>query len=155
QGKPADFTGAVGQFDFDVIASKTDLKANESLSAQLKVTGTGNLKLFELPKLILPSSLEVYEPELDEQLTTNLSGTRGTVINNYTVVPQYRVKYPIPSVSFSYFDPKAKQYKTLRSQELMINVFEGPTNDTDAVANTQDTTVKQSISADDQQFRFI
>lgn len=154
QGKPAGFTGAVGQFNFDVVASKSDLKANESLTVKLKVTGTGNLKLFELPKLILPSSLEVYEPELVEDVTTTLSGSKGTISNNYTIVPQYKGKYPIPSVAFSYFDPVKGKYNTVTSQQLLINVFEGPTNDED-VADAGAGVVKQSIAADDNQFRFI
>lgn len=152
QGKPAGFTGAVGQFNFDVETSKSDLKANESLTAKIQVTGTGNLKLFELPKLILPSSLEVYEPELVEDVTTTLSGSRGTISNNYTIVPQYKGKYPIPSVAFSYFDPVKGEYNTLTSQQLLVNVFEGPTNNVD----TADTgVVKQSVGADENQFRFI
>ena len=153
KGKPAGFTGAVGQFTFDVVTSKSDLKANESLTAKLQVSGTGNLKLFELPKLTLPSSLEVYEPELVEEVNTTLSGNRGKVINNYTIVPQFKGKYPIPSVAFSYFDPKTASYKTLTSQQLLINVFEGPTNDA-SVASNETGVVKQSVNADNQ-FRFI
>lgn len=153
KGKPAGFTGAVGQFTFDVVTSKSDLKANESLTAKIQVSGTGNLKLFELPKLILPSSLEVYEPELVEDVTTSLSGTRGKISNNYTIVPQYKGKYPIPAVAFSYFDPDKQMYKTLTSQQLLVNVFEGPTRD--AVATTDAGVVKKSVSADDNQFRFI
>lgn len=153
KGKPAGFTGAVGQFTFDVVTSKSDLKANESLTAKLQVSGTGNLKLFELPKLTLPSSLEVYEPELVEEVNTTLSGNRGKVINNYTIVPQFKGKYPIPSVAFSYFDPKTASYKTLTSQQLLINVFEGPTNDA-SVSSNETGVVKQSVNSDNQ-FRFI
>src|SRR5690606_2517768 len=149
KGKPAGFTGAVGQFTFDVVTSKSDLKANESLTAKLQVSGTVNLKLFELPKLTLPSSLEVYEPELVEEVNTTLSGNRGKVINNYTIVPQFKGKYPIPSVAFSYFDPKTASYKTLTSQQLLINVFEGPTNDA-SVASNETGVVKQSVNADNQ-----
>ena len=61
-GKPANFTGAVGDFDFKVSTSKKELNASESLQASVSVSGNGNLKLFELPKLSVPSSLEVYEP---------------------------------------------------------------------------------------------
>lgn len=154
KGKPAGFTGAVGQFTFDVVTSKSDLKANESLTAKLEISGTGNLKLFELPKLTLPSSLEVYEPELVEDVTTTLSGTRGKISNNYTIVPQYKGKYPIPGVAFSYFDPDQQMYKTLTSKQLLINVFEGPTRDSD-VASTDQGVVKQNVNADDNQFRFI
>ena len=46
-GKPEDFTGAVGRFDFDVLLNKKSLKASESFQARIKVTGTGNLILFD------------------------------------------------------------------------------------------------------------
>lgn len=127
-GKPADFGGAVGQFDFKVSTSKTNLNASESLQAKVEVSGKGNLKLFQLPEPELPSALEVYEPEFDEKVRTTLSGMQGKVANNYTIVPSFRGRYPIPSISFSYFDPKEKKYKTLRSDEITVDVLEGPTD---------------------------
>src|SRR5690606_32222916 len=57
EGKPADFTGAVGEYEFNVITSKSELNASESLQARVEVKGKGNLRLFQLPKLTLPSSL--------------------------------------------------------------------------------------------------
>lgn len=157
EGKPAGFTGAVGQFDFDVITSKSDLKANESLTAKVQVTGKGNLKLFNLPKLTLPSSLEVYEPEHEENVSTNLSGMSGKISDNYTIVPQFKGKYPIPGVAFSYFDPKEGKYKTVTSQQSLINVYEGPSSA--AVANEvtrdNDAINKQPIATLGDQFRFI
>ena len=153
--KPADFTGAVGDFDFNIVASKTDLKATESLTLKVAVNGKGNLKLFDLPKLNLPSSLEVYEPEFDERVATSLSGMRGKVADNYTVVPQYRGKYPIPGISFSYFDPEAGQYKTITSQEILINVFEGPTNAEENSALLPGKNYRQPVVALGSQFRFL
>lgn len=128
EGKPADFSGAVGEFDFFVTPSKTHLNASESLQAVVSINGKGNLKLFEIPKLNLPSSLEVYDPEYSESVRTTLSGMEGKVMNSYTVVPTFRGKYPIPSISFSYFNPKTEKYHTLSSKEVMINVLEGPTS---------------------------
>lgn len=156
KGKPEDFTGAVGNFDFNVVPSKTDLKATESLTVKVEVNGKGNLKLFDLPKLNVPSSLEVYDPESDQKVSTNLSGMRGKVSDSYTIVPQYRGKYPIPGASFSFFDPKEGKYKTLSSQEILINVFEGPINNGE---NTTTSPVvgsyKQPVIATDNQFQFI
>lgn len=155
-GKPVDFTGAVGDFDFAVTTSKTSLDATESLQAKVQVSGKGNLKLFELPKLNLPSSLEVYEPEFSERVTTRLSGMQGRISDSYTVVPQYKGKYPIPSISFSYFDPKEKTYKTLTSEEIVINVIDGPVNTTTTNnTNNQTGTQKQAITTNGSQFRFL
>jgi hypothetical protein len=155
-GKPADFSGAVGDFDFKVTTSKKSLNASESLQAKIEVSGKGNLKLFQLPKLKLPSSLEVYEPEFTERVTTRIGGMQGRIADSYTVVPQYKGKYPIPSVSFSYFDPKAKQYKTLTSDEIIIDVVDGPVNNATADnTDNQTTTQKQLVTTTGSQFRFL
>jgi hypothetical protein len=126
--KPTNFSGAVGEFSFNVTTTKRELKATEALQAVIEVSGKGNLKLFKLPKLTLPSSLEVYEPEHSERVSTNLSGMQGKISDSYTIVPEYQGKYPIPSVSFSYFNPKTERYETMSSDELLINVTEGPIN---------------------------
>ena len=126
-GKPKNFSGAVGQFEFDIILNKNSLKASESFQAKVKVTGQGNLKLFDLPNLMVPASMELYEPERKENVKTNLSGMSGTIENIYTIVPKYQGKFPIQELEFSYFDPLEKTYKTVKSQKLNIDVFEGPT----------------------------
>lgn len=153
EGKPVGFGGAVGEFDFEVTTSKTSLNASESLQAKVEVSGKGNLKLFQLPEPELPSSLEVYEPEFDENVRTTIAGMQGKVANNYTIVPSFRGRYPIPSISFSYFDPKAKSYKTLNSDEITINVMEGPIDNSQ---NTSGPVGRQKIAvATGRQFHFI
>lgn len=156
QGKPENFTGAVGDFKFNVITSKSQLNASESLQARVEVTGNGNLKLFKLPKLTLPSSLEVYEPEHAENIRTNLDGMQGSISDSYTIVPQYKGKYPIPSISFSYFDLASESYKTVSSGEIIIDVIDGPINTTNSDNNISSAnTSKQAVVANDNQFAFI
>lgn len=153
-GKPANFGGAVGDFEFSVSASKTSLNASESLQARVEVSGKGNLKLFKLPEPELPSALEVYEPEYDEKVRTNSSGMEGTVSNNYTIVPSFRGKYPIPSIGFSYFNPKTSKYVTLNSEEINIEVLEGPVN-TSSTNGSAITGNKQFVVPTGKQFHFI
>ena len=145
-GRPADFDGAVGDFDLNVKFNKTALKSSESFQATVKVSGRGNLKLFSLPQLNAPSSLEVYEPEHKENVKTNLLGMQGSIEDTYTIVPQYQGNYPIPSVSFSYFDPVKELYVSLKSEEQLIDVFEGPT----AASNQPGVSLpkKKTVNAD-------
>ena len=152
--KPEGFSGAVGQFNFDVLLSKNTLKASESFQAKIKVSGEGNLKLFKLPSINVPNTLEVYEPEYEEKVKITLSGMKGTIVDNYTIVPQFQGKYPIPPVQFSYFDPKSASYKTLTSQNQLVDVFEGPTAGVSR-ANVSVSENKQQIIANDNAFRFI
>ena len=152
QGRPANFSGAVGDFSFDVTATKKELKASESLQATVAVKGKGNLKLFQLPEPSFPSALEVYEPEFEENVRTTLSGMQGSVSNNYTVVPAFRGKYPIPGISFTYFNPELEKYITLESEEILVNVLEGPTGG--PLTGTPGLSNKQVV-AQGSQFNFI
>jgi hypothetical protein len=124
-GRPDSFKGAVGQLDFTVSLDKAALKAGESLTAQVKVSGVGNLKFLEIPRLVTPQSLEVFEPARKDNVTTTINGMRGSVADDYTIVPQFGGKYKIPAVTFSYFDPKKEQFITLNSEELLVEV-DGP-----------------------------
>ena len=156
EGKPENFSGAVGDFNFSVTTSKTALNASESLQAIVEVNGSGNLKLFQLPELNLPSSLEVYEPEFEEKINTSISGMDGSVKNNYTVIPSFKGKYPIPSISFSFFNPKTEQYRTINSQEILINVLQGPVNGNSSTAsNASVVNNRQTVEATGDQFQFI
>ena len=152
KNKPDNFTGAVGQFDFDVVLSKKSLKASESFQAKVKVNGKGNLKLFKLPKIVVPNTLELYEPEYKENIKVLLSGMKGSIEDSYTIVPQFQGKYPIPEISFSFFDPIKKEYKTLNSFELIVDVFDGPSNlnDYDKISRSE----KKEFN-NDNSFNFI
>ena len=148
-GKPDSFTGAVGQFDFDVILNKSSLRATESFTAELKVNGNGNLKLFDLPNILVPNSMELFDPEREELINTNLSGMNGSVSKSFTIIPKFQGNFPIEEVEFSYFDPNTEQYKVLKSPRLTVDVYDGPT-----IGNSISNDNSNVITSDDS-FRFI
>ena len=149
QGKPDSFTGAVGEFEFDVILNKNSLRATESFQAELKVKGSGNLKLFDLPNILVPNSMELFEPEREELINTNLSGMSGSISKLFTIIPRFQGNFPIEEVEFSYFNPETEKYKILKSPRLTIDVFDGP-----ALSNSITNDNLNIITADDS-FRFI
>lgn len=151
-GKPDGFSGAVGSFDFNITTNKQTLKATEALELKVEVAGKGNLKLFQLPTLVLPSALEVYEPEHSEKVQIRGSGMRGSISDAYTVVPNYQGSYPIPSLSFSYFDINTKRYKTLTSERLIIEVNEGPVSATNSNTNSTGVAKENIITPNLNQF---
>jgi hypothetical protein len=150
-GKPENFTGAVGQFQFDVSLSKDILKANESSQIKVAVSGKGNLKLFELPSVQTPSELEQYQPERKEKVRVATDGLMGSVSDTYTVVPQYKGKYKIPSVSFSYFNPKTEKYATISTDGLFVDVTEGKK----LVTNEAAIVAKKNVVSTGKNFRYI
>ncbi len=140
-GRPDDFSGAVGKFNFETSANKTTLDANESLQIGVKVSGTGNLKLLKLPELSLPSSLEQYEPEFIDEVSVSVSGMKGAVRQTYTVVPRYVGNYPVNELKFSYFDLEKESYVTLTSNPLSISVENGPVRSTPSAGSTNESAV--------------
>ncbi|MBA4317890.1 MAG: BatD protein, partial [Flavobacterium sp.] len=152
-GKPEDFSGAVGKFDFKVTPSKTNLKNGESLDLVVSVTGSGNMKLFNLPKPVVPNSLEMYDPVHGEKVNTTLSGMSGKISDSYTIIPQFKGNYPIKPMQFSYFDLASRSYKTITSPEIIINVLDGPSANDQAATTTSGVT-KNAISSTEQ-FKYI
>lgn len=154
EGRPNDFSGAVGNFNFSVSVNKTMLDANEALELKIRTKGIGNLKLFNLPSLTLPSSLEVYEPVRDNKVAINIKGMNGFISDTYTIIPQYKGSYPIRPISFSYYDVTSSKYKTIISDEIVVKVQNGP------VPN-QLTEVNKSLSTENDlpltnnQFKYI
>ena len=152
-GKPEDFSGAVGKFDFKVTPSKTNLKNGESLDLVVSVTGKGNMKLFTLPKPVVPNSLEMYDAVHNEKVNTTLVGMSGKISDSYTIIPQFKGNYPIKPLQFSYFDLGSRTYKTITSPEIMINVLDGPSAN-DQAATTTPGAAKNTIF-NSEQFKYI
>lgn len=149
-GKPDNFTGAVGDYDFKITASRNDLKANESSQIKVNVSGKGNLKLFEIPTIVTPKELEVFTPEHKENVRTTLTGLSGTVSDLYSIVPQYKGKYKIPKVAFSFFSLKENAYKTITTEDLYVNVLEGK-----EIVETPTNTIKKDVILTGNNFRYI
>ncbi|MBT7815807.1 MAG: protein BatD [Polaribacter sp.] len=151
ENKPENFTGAVGKFKFDVSLSKNALKANESSQIKLTVSGKGNLKLFELPTVETPAELEKYQPERKERVRVAADGITGSVTDTYTVVPQYKGKYKIPNIAFSYFNPNEKKYQTIATEDLFVDVLEGK----ELVTNNNSLIQKKTVISTGKNFRYI
>jgi len=157
---PEGFTGAVGNFNFKVTQSKRNLNATESLQVKIVASGSGNLKLFKLPELQTPNAIEKYDPEHRENVRIRSRGMTGSISDTYTLVPQFKGKFPLPLIKFSYFNPKAGVYKTVGSPTISIDVLQGPTEASQVSENKKNSSPtelieKKTPESQNQQFRFI
>jgi len=151
-GQPIDFSGAVGNFDFKTNIDKNQVKTGDPINISVQVLGTGNLKLFDLPKLKAPDGLEVYDPKHTEQIQTTFAGNRGLVKDDYIIVPNNPGKYIIPGMRFVYFDPKTGKYVTKTPTDIVLFVT-GEANQSKAENQTQNNDNAGRQNAVD--FRFI
>lgn len=123
--KPANFSGAVGKFSVTSSLTPQQLKANDATTFRLTVSGTGNMKLMKAPEVAWPKDFERYDPKTEEKTKIGANGSSGSVIYDYIAVPRHQGKYDIPPVEFCYFDPDARDYKTIRSEGYTVDVEKG------------------------------
>lgn len=123
--KPKGFSGDVGSFNFEAKADRTNLKANDAITLTLKVSGRGNLKLVNAPKITFPSDFEVYDPKVTDRFSTNDNGLSGSREFEYLVIPRHAGKFKIDPINFVYFDTNSKTYKTITSKAFEFDVEKG------------------------------
>lgn len=153
-GKPADFSGGVGNFTMSASVDKTEVKANEAVTLKVKISGSGNLKFINNLKIDFPPDLDVYDPKTTQNIKTDANGMSGSVTFDYLFIPRYAGNYRIAPVTFSYFDTKSKTYKTLTSQEFNISVEKGE-GDSEANSGVVQALTKEDVKFIGKDIRYI
>lgn len=120
-GKPVNFNGAVGKFNISASIDKEELKVNEPFNLTVKISGTGNITLLQMPALELPSGIEKYEPKLNEVVNRGAI-VSGTKTYEYLLIPRAAGSREIKPIEFSYFDPEIKKYFTIRTSSFNIKI---------------------------------
>ena len=151
-GKPADFSGGVGEFNISSSINNKELKTNDAITIKLVISGTGNLKLISNPEIKFPDDFEVYDPKVDNQVRLTREGLTGNKVIEYLAIPRHAGTYKIPGVSFSYFDIRSKSYKTQKTEEYVINVEKGAGNADQVIANF---TNKEDLKVLGEDIRYI
>jgi len=113
-GAPASFSGGVGNFTMEAVLSKDTLSAHEASSLIVTVSGKGNIKLLEAPKLSFPPDFEAYDVK-----TTDAPGKR---VFEYPFIPRSHGEFVLGPVEFSYYDVSKSRYVTLSSPSLPVRV---------------------------------
>ena len=152
-GAPASFSGAVGKFTMASDVPSTELAANSAATYTIKISGTGNLSFVQAPKLTLPSSFEQYNVKTTESMKTTAAGTTGYRQFEYPFIARAEGEYEIAPVEFTYFDPAKKQYITLSTARLPINV--APDAGGGAAAQVVTGLSKEDVKLLGQDIRFI
>jgi len=113
-------TNAVGKFKISSKISETELKVGDSFTYTLKISGSGNLKQFELPTLPEITHLRFMEPEIITTINDNKISGKKTI--KYLVIAQEKGTFKLPSIAFSYFDVKSEKYITLKTDSYTVSV---------------------------------
>ncbi len=123
--KPPDFSGAVGNFKFSGSVDNTELKVNDAITLKLVISGSGNLELINTPDINFPPDFEAYEPKITKNIRTSASGVSGSRTFEYLAIPRSAGDFSVGPIELSYFDPKTKKYKTLRTEIFNFHIEKG------------------------------
>jgi len=125
RNKPADFSGAVGNFKMTAKVDKNSLKTNDALTLTITMSGKGNVELIKNPEISFPPDFEVYDPQITKKINYSKNGISGTKTFEYIIIPRTTGEFTINPIKFSFFDLKQKKYKTLQSDKFNISVEKG------------------------------
>ncbi|TAL59931.1 MAG: protein BatD [Bacteroidetes bacterium] len=152
-GKPSDFSGAVGNFSVNAIIDKDKVKINDGINLKITISGKGNLKLVDAPKINFPDEFEGYDPKTSENISVTGNGVTGSKTFEYLLIPRHEGIYKIQPIAFNYFDADKKSYVSLPSKEFTITVEKGESH----AANTPviSSVVKEDVKLVGNDIRYI
>ena len=151
-GKPANFSGGVGEFTISSSINTQELKTNDAVTIKLVISGTGNMKLINTPEVGFPQDFEIYDPKVDNNFNLTREGLSGSKVIEYLAIPRHAGNYTIPAIEFVYFDLKSKTYKTLKTDPYTLNVAKGEGNASQVVSNF---TSKEDLKVLGKDIRYI
>ena len=139
--QPANFSGAVGNFNINSSIDKTSVKSNEAVTLKLTVNGSGNLTLIKAPKIELPQDFEAYEPKTSDKVIASDNGLNGSITFEYLFIPRFAGNFKIPPIEFIFFNPGSRQFETRTTEAYNLRVEKG--------SDDQNSSVVSSFSKED------
>jgi hypothetical protein len=122
-GAPADFSGAVGQFQIRATLSAVETKVDEPLTLEVIVEGAGNVEILSEPTLPEMEGWRYFESQTSTDVRAKEDVVYGLRSFERLIVPIRAGKYTVPPVAFSYFDPQDGAYHTVKSDPIYVTVL--------------------------------
>lgn len=143
-GRPADFSGAVGNFTISASLDKNKLSTDDAATLKVTISGQGNITLVDAPKIDFPSDFDSYDPKVSDKINKGnpFGGSRSYT---YVIMPKAAGHFTIPPIRFSYFDPSAAEYKTVATKAFSLDISRGKNTPVMAPQNYAASNVMQPI----------
>ena len=153
EGKPADFSGTVGDFKMSLRTDKASADVNQPVTVTVRIDGTGNIKSVAEPKIPETEEFRVYRASSKENITKTRSELGGTKIFEEVFIPRRPGNLEIPALSLSFFNPKSGKYEKVSTRPIPLTVRE-----TEGYASSDDVPYAaggMTISSQAQDIRYI
>jgi hypothetical protein len=127
EGRPQNFSGAVGEFAFDILEIPTTWITGEPQRVALRVKGSGNFAIMKAPELS-PADLWKWYPGQDQFTPGDVASFSGSKVFQYNALARKSGSYDV-AFELSYFDPRQALYQTIRSQSQSVQITGDPIAD--------------------------
>ncbi|MCK9182375.1 MAG: BatD family protein [Fibrobacteraceae bacterium] len=128
--RPDNFSGMVGDYSFTASFDKDSLKVGEALTLSVLIKGDGKPGTITDPELPNLSDFRSVPPETD----INKNVVQGKVITSKNIrvflYPKKKGEFEIPAITYTWFDPNQKKYKSKTQGPWKIKVEKGDGNAT-------------------------
>ena len=123
KGRPDNFTGAIGNFTMGVAGAPLMVEVGEPITLTMTIGGEGNFNRVEAPVFPRNQSWKTYSPTSD--FSSDSDKHTGVKSFEQAIVVKKVGVNAIPSLSFSYFDPHKRDYVTLQSEPIPLQLQGG------------------------------
>ena len=121
QGRPAEFTGAVGRFQLSVEAQPTQVAVGDPVTLRVLVEGEGNMAAVQPLQVDAAAGVKLYDPKVEEEERVTNGVYGGRRLFEYILIPEQGGTVNIPPLRFAYFDPHQARYEVLESAPIAIH----------------------------------
>ncbi|GAC1338350.1 MAG: BatD family protein [Myxococcales bacterium] len=136
--RPSGFDpGNVGQWTLTASLEPAAVPAGQPATLRLVLSGRGNLRDVQLPRLPAIPGLRAYDATTADKPGVEQGRAGGTRTVEQLLVPERTGEIELPALTLQTFDPVQKQYRTLRTEPLRLTVgapVPGPNGPQDAAA---------------------
>jgi len=112
--KPKEFSGAVGNYNFEMTVSPREVKVGDPITVRMTVSGRGNLNAVHFPEIGGKHLFKTYNPDIKEQ--------EGAKILEQVIIPKSDSVTGVPIVKFSYFNTDLGKYQTIQKGPFPLTV---------------------------------
>ncbi|HEY4417220.1 MAG TPA: BatD family protein [Verrucomicrobiae bacterium] len=112
EGRPGNFSGAVGDFTLNSSVGPTNVAAGDPVTIRVQISGHGSLDSITLPDQSALNGFKIFPPTAKTDVSGQL-GLDGTKTFEEIVTPQSAEVHEWPQFSFSFFNPEEGRYHTL------------------------------------------
>jgi len=153
--KPADFQGAVGQYQLEATVDKNQIKQNEPITMTLTIHGEGNIETLNRPTIPDMPNVKVYDSDTSSQLFKQGDTIGGKKTFETVFIPREAGEFVIPQLEFHYFNPRSQTYQTLKTREFRLNVEKGEDDFQIPDSISQQDVFKKEVRVEGKDIRFI